>query len=87
MKKIWKFQVPTPFNSEFINVPQGGEVIHVENAHMWIEFDTEYECVHVPRRFMTVGTGVALTDSDNIHHVGTFMDGQYVWHVYEERRD
>ena len=35
------------------------------------------------RHFDVVGTGWALVD--DMHHVGTFLEGHYVWHVVERK--
>lgn len=82
---IWKF--PFEVADQFVvSMPKGAQVIHVglQGAHacMWAIVNPKEP--KVDRKFRVVGTG---NPSDNLYaqrHRGTWFDGPFVWHLFED---
>jgi hypothetical protein len=81
MKTIYKYKIE---GTEIISLPPNAKVIHaaMQNGapHIWVEYpvnDSELES----RTFMVCGTGFELEDDDI--HLGSMIDGMFVWHIYE----
>jgi hypothetical protein len=51
--------------------------------HLWAEVRLESNGCRVPavRRFHIIGTGSPIPP--NAEHVGTWIDGDFVWHLFE----
>lgn len=49
---------------------------------VWIEVDPNEEELHV-RKFLIVGTGGEVPDNRIVAHVGSTVEGAYVFHIYE----
>ena len=84
MKAIWKFPFKCGTEAMRFHRMPPGKVIHVEKQHdqicMWVEVDKSIE--HFPyRTFRVFGTGWDIIDG--YEHRGTWLDGAYVWHLYE----
>jgi hypothetical protein len=78
MKAIYKYSV-TPS----VEMPQGAQILDIQKQQglitMWalVDPNAPMEC----RRFEVVGTGWSV--GDGLHHIKTFQDEQFVWHVFE----
>lgn len=81
MRKIFKQQILSSYDE--LKLPKNLKVVHFGKQNlvtcMWYEFDTEAPLV--PTTIMVFGTGHVIED-DNLKHIGTIMDGDYVWHYY-----
>jgi len=82
-RTIWKYQLRLGPGPQEIQMPGGAEVLHVafqgETLRMWVQV---YPDALIDLRVFEVQpTGWAIEDVR--HHVGTAMDGDAVWHVFE----
>ncbi len=81
MKTVHKFPF---YNTPFIHMPEGAKALTVQLQDglpvIWAEVETDRP--KVPRRFLLVGTGHAMTDEPTAY-VGTFQDGGFVGHIFE----
>ena len=83
MQKIHKY--PITAITATLMLPADATVIHVDVQRpampifLWVMLDTAAPTVK--RRFVTVGTGQEIPDG--VSHVGTVLDGDFVWHVVE----
>lgn len=81
MKTIWKF--PIRESNYEIKVPRSATVVHVAlqdgTPTIWAEIDLAQE--FVVRHVSIIGTGQPIF-GDGWAHVGTVLDGIWVWHVY-----
>lgn len=82
MRTVWKY--PVPVADQFtVRLPVEHVVLHVEKqdgqACMWVEVDDEDESIDV--QFYVEGTGHPLVDS--AVWCDTWLDGPFVWHLYE----
>ncbi len=83
MKTVWKFPLKI-IGEQLIKMPLYTEIIHVGLDPkgvpcLWGRVDTVQ--LHIEREFYVTGTGHPLPDGDN-RHVGSFVDGAFVWHVW-----
>lgn len=81
MTTIWKFPVRT---DAAVMMPVGARILHVANQPyvgpcLWAEIDPD--APEEPRQFAVVGTGQMVPEGAS--HLGTWLDGQFVWHLYE----
>lgn len=83
MSRIWKYPVKGP-NFE-LAMPQGARVLTVQVQHgepvLWALVDPEKP--HARRAFLLIGTGHDF-DATGLNYVGTFQEGPFVWHLFEE---
>jgi hypothetical protein len=82
VRTVWKY--PFDVTDRFtVSLPVEHVVVHVDkqdgHACMWIELDDESETVEVA--FYVEGTGDRL--ADDAVWCGTWLDGPFVWHLYE----
>lgn len=93
MRTIWKYELPIGDVAGEIEMPLGARIIHVDQqrsmvATMWAEIPVPpgvppSELATERRAFVVVGTGHTIP-GDGLTHVGTVLDGPFVWHLYEE---
>lgn len=90
-RTIWKFPI-TVGGITPINIPVGAQVrlAALDPASgapaIWIELDPEAPMIN--RRFVIYGTGHEIEGdggSPSDLHVGSLIDGDFVWHIYERR--
>lgn len=81
---IWKF----PFRIVDVvelEMPEASHILHVDCQHgvpcIWAVVDPER--APVVRRFRLFGTGHPITGTLG-KHIGTFQQGGFVWHMFEE---
>ncbi len=78
MRTINKFPIRAA-----IEMPMGAKIIKVdtqgEQGMFWAEVDTDnfYET----RYFDVIGTGWEVPEG--LPYVGTYLQGEFVWHIYE----
>lgn len=83
MKTVWKF----PFaiiRTQTIQMPVSATVLHVgldplAQPCLWARIDPTAPLVEYS--LYVSGTGQPVPDGDN-KHLGSFVDGQFVWHVW-----
>jgi hypothetical protein len=80
MKQIWKYQV-----ENLIEMPKEAEILTVKvqdsfNVCIWAKVDPEKETEI--RAFEVIGTGHPFDDT-NKEYIGTYLDGPFVWHLFE----
>jgi len=87
VSQVWKFELRHVSN--IVEMPIDSEVLCAKKQRdvpcIWVRVDPEKE--KVKRRFLIVGTGHEIPESQFAHYVGTFFGdsvGSYVWHVFED---
>ena len=87
--KIFKYPLVDGLSNgtTVIGMPIGAQVLclKVQNGTpcLWAYCDPEVE--QEMRSFLTLGTGMDNPYAEDFDHVyvGTYMDGPFVWHVFE----
>ncbi len=85
MKTIWKFDLAG--SNIPLRVPKGavplGVAMQGDCPRIWMLVDSEAELED--RMFWVRGTGQPLdtNDAHEIKHIGTVLDGPFIWHVFE----
>lgn len=78
--KIFKYRIERQ-----LEIPGGGKIVHVDvqdgAVTLWAEVDEEARTV--TRRFRVIGTGWEFNPTGMVH-LATVMNGNAVWHIYEE---
>lgn len=85
MKTIWKFHLPLEDRVE-VMARKGARPIHVGTdptgvRSVWMEVNPD-EDIEKPVVLYIVGTGHPLPDIAFAVHVGSLVEGPFVWHVY-----
>jgi len=82
MKTIYKYQLTLSDNP--ITMIKGAEILTVklqnDTPTLWALVDTD-EYLQESRLIVIRGTGHTI--EDNAKHITTYMDGPFVWHVFE----
>lgn len=82
---VWKFSSRVATITFNHNMPEGADILRIgrqgDQACMWVQCDPDKP--REIRSFQTVGTGYKEITED-MRYVGTYEDGAYVWHVYED---
>jgi hypothetical protein len=83
VKQIWKYKVENviemPLDAEILDVQlQNGQMF---NACIWAKVNPENELEK--RKFVVIGTGHSFDDT-NHKYIGTYQDGPFVWHLFED---
>ena len=82
MKTIYKYKLDGG-RTTTLELPELARVIHCaiqgDEYCIWVRVDTD--APKVKRSFTIVGTGWEIEDS--LGHVGTILDGAFVWHIFE----
>ncbi len=85
MRTVWKYNLP--YNGKTLNLSPGARVVLVDTQndalHLWIDHDPEiggdiYD-------FVVIGTGHQIL-GHTWGHVGSSIQGGFVWHVYQKVR-
>lgn len=86
-KTIWKFAVK--LQERFtLELPENFKILKIANGYIWIEgsFTTMRDPKNVGTSrtimFAIVGTGQSVPRG--FQYVGTYFEGVYVWHVYQQ---
>jgi hypothetical protein len=82
MKTIYKYQFEISSVIEIL-MPEKSQVVHVglQNSIPCIWAEVPKSNINIVRRFGIFGTGHDIPDS--CEHIATFIDGNFVWHLYE----
>lgn len=83
MKTIYKYPIKITYH-QTIDMPDGAKIIHtgvdpIGQACLWAEVQPANPAI--PRSILVVGTGSLLPVGN---HLGSFTQGPYVCHVYEQ---
>lgn len=87
MKKIFKYQLGI-IGWQEVELPIGAKILSVQMQHeklfLWalVNEDKRKE----KREIVLAGTGHPIEDTDDLKFLGTVqeMDGDLVWHIFEE---
>ena len=89
MLTVFKYPLALVAQVQTIAFPMGAQILHVDlnpgaqgNLAIWAEVVREPDDRVVKRRFQIVPTGGAVPLGWK--HLGTVLDGSFVWHVYME---
>lgn len=85
-KAVWKFPLNTDRGTALdIKMPRNAKPLCVQMqkgvATIWCEIEVGEE--FVTRSFEVVGTGWEFSADAALEYVGTWQDGPFVWHLYE----
>jgi len=85
MKTIWKYQIHLGKGNGKFDIPKGGKIVHVACPqhlilNFWVEVETTNNILEL-RHFTVLGTGHPIPDGAK--YVGTAVDTNFVWHLYE----
>jgi hypothetical protein len=92
---IWKYEIIRD-KSFVLNMPKYCQILHLEKQGdtpcLWVEVpsDSFYNSKKVEyeeREFVIIGTGWEFGVAeigDAGYYVGTWLEGPYVWHLYEK---
>lgn len=84
MKTIYKYRID---GVKHLELPEGAKVIHAamqnNSPHIWVEYPVFVDSDDFEeRRFTCYGTGFEVPDSSI--HIGSMIDEDFVWHIYED---
>lgn len=86
MRYVYKFQMDFPailHENHTFKMSLDTKIVHVAMQHghicLWGIVDTNK--LQIERRFIVLGTGHPLLN--DLTYVGTVLDGQFAWHVFE----
>lgn len=85
IKCIWKYSLITVGGVGSILSCHKGKIVHVRphtvdtGVELWIEVEPNTPVVI--RSFVVYGTGHPIPKSEE--HVHTWVEGAYIWHLYE----
>jgi hypothetical protein len=81
MKKVFKYELQG--KDVILKLPLGAEILNVQLQNdrpvLWALVDPNN--VEVGRSICIVGTGWDV--EDNMKYINTYMEGYFVWHVFE----
>lgn len=87
MKTIWKYDLKI-LNKQVIDMPKRAEILTVQNQYgsprLWVKLEPSNELES--RTIIIHGTGQPIYKS-NESYIGTCLDDNFVWHVFEELCD
>lgn len=68
-----------------LKLPHGGRIVFVgldcdRVPALWIEFEKDASVLR-PEDIFVIGTGMDIPGYAR-HHLGTFLQGIFVWHIY-----
>ena len=89
MKTIYKYNIilkELKLDVASIEMPQRAKILHIDcqSANvisLWAEVETDNK--KITRNFRIVGTGQHIAEAHLKEYVGTVLDRNWVWHVYE----
>ena len=97
MRTIWKYRIDLlkdlSDDTVGIEMPIGARILYVacqtpNVLSFWAEI-SDGDRIIVKRRFQVFGTGQEIPKKienfsfDNVLYIGTALDGEFVWHLYE----
>ncbi len=87
MPTIWKFEFKVDDDVR-VKMPTGASIIHVgsqKSLHLCLWAVVEEKAATETRRFFVRGTGHPMLRADAANHIGTVLDGSFVWHIFENK--
>ncbi len=82
MKTVYKYRLTGKYTTT-LQLPKQAQILSVQMQEgvptLWALVDPTEELI--PRYFSIVGTGWEI--EEEVTHIGTFMEGAFVWHVFE----
>ena len=86
MRTVWKYNIPIQNQRGHFYIPEGGKIVHVacQQPHIlsfWVELETDN--IVESRMFVICGTGHLILA--NLGYIGTALDDELVWHLYEKK--
>ena len=86
-REVWKFPLPDPGKSAMVAVPGGPAAQPVHVGHdpegvpsIWLELNPAHPVSEI--EVLLIGTGTRIDNRFAGGHAGSFMDGQFMGHVY-----
>jgi len=89
MRAVWKFPLGA-YDADVV-MAAGAKIVHVarqfpesrdEVVTVWAEVDTDARLTET-RHFSVVGTGHPI--AEGYWHAGSWLHGDFVWHLYEAK--
>lgn len=85
-KTVWKFKIDPCEVAFDVPLPKGARILHVYNGYLWCLVSRQAPVTQIEhRKFMVVGTGWDI-DVDGFVYIGTYHQGEFVWHVFAESK-
>jgi hypothetical protein len=89
MRTIYKFVLNTPQESNYVEMPIGSKICHIDEQHeaicIWAEVETDLPMEI--RRIQVYSTGNPIPDYYGLYHkyLGTVKleSGNFIFHLYE----
>lgn len=84
MRRVYKYHIGIHPNTT-LELPLGAKFLKadVQSHEFFLWFEVNLNPITESRTFSVHGTGQDI-NSPHENWLGTFADGPYVWHVYEE---
>ncbi len=85
MKTIWKFTLERT-DAQTINPPKGAvcRLVAVQHGELCAWLEVEAERITATWQIRIFGTGHNIGGAAGMQHLGSVIDGPFVWHVYGE---
>ena len=87
MKSIYKYKLNLAHTE--VELPEGSKVVHFgmqrNELCMWVEQVVESNLEPISRSYWVIGTGHEIPNIDGLRHLGTALDGGFVWHLYGQQ--
>lgn len=85
MRTVWRYEIDLVVDASPVMLVPSGPVVHVAArrpgvVELWVQVDPREP--PAAREFVVVGTGHPAPDGF-ARHVGTALDRDLVWHLYE----
>lgn len=87
MRIIWKFPLKHQPEPQTIKMPFDARLLHIGSQNdvicIWTSVPLNPKMALVSRTFQVVATGQEYDSDDGLIYLGTVLQGQYVWHIFE----
>ena len=85
MRTIYKYPLQIT-DYQTILIPEFALFTHIamqyDKPTLWLEVDTSKPVESI--NILCFGTGMEIPESMELFHLGTVIDGDFVWHFYSE---
>ena len=82
-RRVYKYRLERCGGPQNPELPNGAEIVHIamqgDSICIWALVDVREDVGN--RKFIIYGTGHPITTAGK--HIGTVLDGRFVWHVFE----
>ncbi len=86
IERVYKYTLLCGAQNQYLELPKEATILHFAIQHgkptIWVKADCSPAVRYEKREFLIRGTGHDI-DYAKLHHVGTTLDGHYVWHLFE----